>query len=478
MKVLLVQPDYPANSRLNPKAAMLLPPLGIEYVAAQVRDIAETRIIDNRLHDLAWISGEVQRFSPDFVGISCCFSLGIAHVLEIAKVIKQHGGTIVLGGWHPTLLVDEAIASPYIDIVVRSEGELTFRELVERGSPIGVSGLSYKQDGRVINNPDRPLADLNQLKLPARELRVNGTRSAYGIFGYPMDVVEASRGCPYKCTFCAIHNFYRHTYRHRSVPHIMQELRQVRKTCRTVYFIDDNFVANTRHVARLCDAIIKERLNMLLLTTTRADTVINHPELFKKMAEAGFILVFIGLENFSNKSLKNLKKQLSFQQITSAIKILHDLGFLIQGNVILGASFSDTEADLERTIKISKLLEVDIPTFSLLTPLPGTELMQEVKEKQLLTTTDWRDFNWVTPTMRYPNLTPEQLNRYHLKAYKEVPFFSHAGRRIVRMLRARPITFFIDRLCNWETVKGFVAMAINGVRRFVNRPLHFTALRR
>jgi anaerobic magnesium-protoporphyrin IX monomethyl ester cyclase len=377
----------------------------------------------------------------------------------------------VLGGWHPTLLVDEALASPHIDIVVRSEGELTFRELVQRGTPVGVTGLSYKQDGRVIHNPDRPFADLNRLKLPARDLRINGSRSAYGIFGFPLDVIESSRGCPHKCTFCSIHNFYRHTYRHRSIPHIVRELRQIRKICRSVYFIDDNFVVDTWHVSELCDAIIRERLNMFLLTTTRADTVVKHPELFKKMAAAGFILVFIGLENFSNKSLDELKKQLSFHQITSAIKILHDLGFLIQGNVILGASFSDTEADLERTIKISKLLEVDIPTFSLLTPFPGTELMLEVQEKQLLIKTDWRDFNWVTPTMRYPNLTSEQLIKYHLKAYEEVPFFSHGGRRIVRMLRARPLTFYIFRACNWEMMRGFVSMAVNGIRRFFN-PRH------
>ncbi len=471
MKVLLVQPDYPMNHKYNPKNAMLLPPLGIECIAAQVQDISEVRIVDNRLHTLSWIGDEAKRFRPDFVGLSCCFSLGIAHVLEIAKAVKKHGGITVLGGWHPTLLVDEVLASPYIDIVVRSEGESTFRELVQRGNPIGVAGLSYKQDGRVIHNPDRPLGDMNSFKLPARDLRVNGTRSAYGFFGFPIDVIEASRGCPHKCTFCSIHNFYRHTYRHRSIPHIMQELRQVRKTSRSVYFIDDNFVADTRHVNKLCDAIIRERLNMFLFTTTRADTVVKHPELFKKMAAAGFIMVFIGLENFSNKSLGELKKQLSFHQITSALKTLHDLGFLIQGNVILGASFSDTEANLERTIEISKVLDVDVPTFSLLTPFPGTELMREVQEKKLLIKTDWRDFNWVTPTMRYPNLTSEQLVKYHLKAYEEVPFFSHGGRRIVRMLRARPLTFYILRVCNLETVRGVVSMAVNGIRRFLH-PRH------
>ncbi|MEX2684288.1 MAG: radical SAM protein [Candidatus Sigynarchaeota archaeon] len=469
MKVLLVQPDYPLNHKYNPKNAFMLPPLGLECIAAHVQDIAETRIVDNRLHGLSWIRAEIQRFRPDIIGISCSFSMGIGRGLEIARIAKQHGATTVLGGWHPTLLVDEVIASPYIDIIVRSEGELTFRELVERGTPVGVAGLSYKQDGKVINNPDRPLADMNQFKLPARDLLTASSKRAYGIFGYPMDVIESSRGCPFRCTFCAIHNFYRKTYRHRSVPHIMQELRQIRKTCRSVYFIDDNFMVDIRHVSRLCDEIIRTRLNMVFMTTTRADTVVKHPDLFKKMAMAGFILVFIGLESFSNKSLKELNKQLDFQQTMTAIKILHDLGYIIQGNVILGASLSDTEVDLQRTIKISKYLGVDVPTFSILTPFPGTDLMREVQEKHLLIKTNWRDFNWVTPTIRYQNLTPEQLVKYHLKAYEEVPFFSRSGQRLFRMLRARKITFYISRFLNKETLRGFVSMSVNGIHRFLNK---------
>jgi radical SAM superfamily enzyme YgiQ (UPF0313 family) len=238
----------------------------------------------------------------------------------------------------------------------------------------------------------------------------------------------------------------------------MQEIRLIRKICRAVYFIDDNFVVDTKHVMGLCDAIIQERLGMLFMSTTRADVVLKHPELFEKMAAAGFILVFMGLENFSNKSLQKLKKQFSFEEIKSAIKILHDLGFIIQGNVILGSDFSVTEQDLERTIEIAKSLDIDIPTFSLLTPLPGTELMKEVQEKRLLISKDWRKFDWVTPTMRYPNLTSDQLVKYHLKAYTEVPFFSNPVRRMWRIFRARHLSFFLARYLNFETMKGFILM--------------------
>ncbi len=236
----------------------------------------------------------------------------------------------------------------------------------------------------------------------------------------------------------------------------MKELREIRKHNRTVYFIDDNFVANPQHIMKLCDAIIRERLNMFFMSTARADMVVRHPGVFKKMAEAGFIMVFLGLESFSDKTLNTLNKQFQFKQIKSAIKILHNFGFFIQGNIILGADFSDTETDLQSTIDIAKSLDIDIPTFTLLTPYPGTELMDRVIKENKLISQNWRDFNWVTPTMKYPHLTSDQLREYHLKAYAEVPVFSHALRRINRVLRFHRLQFYILRGLNLETLKGII----------------------
>ncbi len=456
MRVILIEPDCPINNKYSPSGSIVMPPLGLECIAAHIQDIAETQIIDNRFCSLPNVTKELQQYRPDYVGISCCFTLEIDEVIKIAQIAKENGAITVVGGWHPTMLVEKTLASPWIDIIVRSEGEFAFRELIQKNSPVGINGLSYKQNGQIINNPDRPLVDLDQHRIPARNLRRPEVKAYYGYSGYPFDCMEASRGCPYQCTFCSVHKFYRHTYRHRSIEHIMKELREVRRHNRTVYFIDDNFVVDPKHVMNLCDTIIRERLNMFFMSTARADMVLKHPEVFKKMAEAGFIMVFLGLESFSDKTLKNLNKQFKFKQIKSAIKILHNFGFFIQGNVILGADFEDTEADLQSTIDIAKSLDIDIPTFTILTPYPGTELMERVIKENKLITQDWQNFNWVTPTMRYPHLTPEQLTKYHLKAYADVPVFSHALRRINRVLRVHRFLFYIRRGLNLETFKGLI----------------------
>ena len=100
----------------------------------------------------------------------------------------------------------------------------------------------------------------------------------------------------------------------------------------------------------------------------------------------------------------------------------------------MGANLDDTEQDLESTIEIAKSLDLDMPTFSLLTPYPRTELMEEVQKKDLLLTKDWRKFDWFTPTIKYQHLTTEQLREYLDKAYNEVPFFSNPLSRFNHIL--------------------------------------------
>jgi len=247
--------------------------------------------------------------------------------------------------------------------------------------------------------------------------------------------------------------FYRNTYRHRSIPHIMREIRQVRQRTRFLYFIDDNFIVNPSHVLGLCEAIIKERMNMFFMTTARADMVTKRPDVFEKMAKAGFIFLLLGFESFSNKTLKKLNKCFQFQEIKTAIRTLHDLGYMIQGNMILGANLDDTEKDLESTIEIAKSLNIDFPTFSILTPYPGTQLMDEVLAKDLLLSNDWCKYTWFNPLIKYENLTSEQLLKYLDKAYSEVPVFKKPFLRLLKIYHARGLGFLLPRFCNISTLK-------------------------
>lgn len=469
MRVFLIQPNFPRDYRYGPKDAIIFPPLGLECIAANILDIAETRIFDGRISNIDKLKCELENFKPDYVGISCNFSTQIYHVNYLAKLAKSYGAKTIIGGWHPTMVPEETGKFPWNDIIIRSEGEITFRELIENDSPVGVKGITYKNNGKIIHNPIRELGNFNEIPPPVRHLRDPKARSRYNFFGIPADIMETSRGCPFSCKFCAVHKFYQQKYRTKTTKNIIKELRTIKEYCRYVYIIDDNFMVYPKHITNLCDAVIRDHLDMFFMTTARVDMVTKHPEIFQKMAKAGFFFLFMGLEGFSNKTLENLNKKFKFDQIKSAVKILHDLGFLIQGNVILGANFDDTDKDLEATIQMMKHLEIDLPTYSLLVPYPKTELRAEVIKKNMLMDCNWKDYTWFNPLVKYPNLTPKQLNYYINRAYSETKFLNNPAKILMRTLQARGSGFFLSRIARYGFIKTFIPGFKNLLTRVLNR---------
>ncbi len=293
LRILLIKPDNPNVYKHGPQASIMYPPLGLEYLAANIMDIANVRIIDNRLKNinLKVVKKNIEQFQPDYVGISCNYSSQIYITRKIASIAKAHGSQTIVGGWHPTLVPNETLEFKSIDIVVRGEGEVTMRELMQKNSPIGVTGLSYKQNGNSIHNPDRELMDLKHVRAPNRQFRSATAKAAYNFFGFPVDSIETSRGCPYNCNFCCIHHFYRNTCRHRTVFDIIKELnsKEIKSRANFIFIVDDNFVVDKKFVVELCDAIIGSNLNQNFITQARVNTIVNHPEIFEKMANEGFI---------------------------------------------------------------------------------------------------------------------------------------------------------------------------------------------
>ncbi len=450
--MLLINPDYPDVFKHGAQKNVILPPLGLEYIAANIEDIAEVLIIDNRLKtiNLKSIETTIYQFQPDYVGISCNYSPQIYHAVKIANIAKTYGSTTVIGGWHPTLVPEETLEFQSVDILIRCEGEITFRELIQNNSPIDIPGLSYKKNGKIIHNPDRELLDLKHIKLPSRHYRSKEAKVEYSFYGFSIDCIETSRGCPYSCNFCCIHEFYRKRYRTRSIPSIIKELNsnEVKNQSPFIFIIDDNFLVDPKFVEELCNAIIQEGIRKYFSTQIRVDMIVRYPKIIKKMADAGFIFLFLGIESFSDRTLKFLNKQTEFKQIRSALKILHDYGYFIQGNIILGANFEDKKEDLESTIEIAKKLEIDLTTFSVLTPFPGTKLMEKVLEDNLLLSNDWSEFNWSVPIIKYPHLSIKDLKDCLNRAFFEVSNSKKLWPRIKTVVLNRGLRFHILRVVN------------------------------
>ena len=395
------------------------PPLALEYIAAYVEDLGEVKILDSKAANLNFyqVKKKIEKFKPDLVGLTVPVTSAIGNVLEYAKIAKLYGATTVIGGWHPTLAVEQTLSSPWVDILVRGEGEFTFRELIKKGSPESVNGLSYKKNGKMIHNPDRQfLKNLNELKLPSRHLV---EKYKYKIFNMNCDAIETSRGCPQACKFCSTNVVYKQTWRARSVESIIEELEIISKNKRfkDVFFVDDNILDNMKLVGRLCIEIIKGKKEgrikkkLHFFFQGRLDSMAKRPEIVKLMAEAGFWLVLVGVEATDNSRLKIVKKGCNIGQIKRGIEVLHQNGIIVMGNVILGINLDDTLDDILTTINRTKDLTLDLPSFTLLTPFPATGFYQEMKVKGLLLTEDYSKFNWLTPVIKTPNFNSEVLKK-------------------------------------------------------------------
>ncbi|MFX1451384.1 MAG: B12-binding domain-containing radical SAM protein [Promethearchaeota archaeon] len=467
-KVALVNPNFITKSITD---KFTIPALGLESIAANILDLTQVKIIDGKVRNLSpmEIIKEIHEFGPDIVGISCCFTIGIDFALKIAQESKKLGYITILGGWHPSFLPSEILKFPFVDIIVRGEGELTFRELVKNENLEDIKGISYKDNGNIVNSPDRPLIkDLNKLPLPVRKLRSNN--AYYQIFQMPLDAIETSRGCPYKCTFCNIHLFYRGSYRIKNVNRVIQELKIIsnQKIRKNVLIVDDNFTVNMKRVEEICDKIIEEGIKLDLICQSRIDVIKHNPNIIKKMSQAGFWLFFLGIESFNQKSLNDIQKRVYFRDIVEAINILHQNDIIIIGSLLIGSNLDEEEKDIDLMIKIVKKLKIDFPIYSIMTPLPGTKFRDILIEKDYLLSQEWSKYNFTTAVNRLNKLSKEKLENLLVKAYYYGYFNRGWKDTLMRLYKKKGFRFLLNSSKLFSLIKDILNFFIN-IRKMKNK---------
>ncbi|NHJ19399.1 MAG: radical SAM protein [Candidatus Lokiarchaeota archaeon] len=460
-KVVLVNPNFITKSITD---KFTIPALGLESIAANILDLVEVKIVNAKVRNLTAVEimDEINEFQPDIVGISCCFTIGINFSLGIAKESKRLGFATVLGGWHPNFEYSKVLKHPFVDLIVRGEGEITFREIIKNKDLEDIKGISYKDNGSIINNEDRPLIkDLDKLPIPTRKLR--NKDSYHQIFQMPIDAIETSRGCPFKCTFCNIHQFYRGTYRTKSIERVIQELKIIvsQNKSQNVLIVDDNFTANIKRVDKICDRLIEEGIKLDLTCQSRIDVIKNNPDVIKKMAKAGFWLFFLGIETFSQKSLDNIDKKVTFRDIAKAIKILHENNILIIGSMLIGSKYDEEEQDTDLMIKIVRKLGIDFPLYSIMTPLPGTKFRNEVIEKNYLVSHNWSDYNFTTAVNRLDKLSKAKLEQLLSKAYYYGYFKRGWKNTIFKLLKRKGIHFLLYSKKNFRIIKDLFGFLLD-----------------
>jgi len=423
-------------------------PIGLEYIAAYIEDtVEEIHIVDMELEQRSF-HHLIDLYLPDLVGITMS-ATEHNEGLRLAKIAKINGITTVVGGYHPTGVPDLMLSYPQVDIVVRGEGELTMRELVGKGCPEGVLGVSYKKDGKIIHNEDRPkIKDLDSLPFPARHLRQYSYKAADR--STDCDVLVMSRGCHGRCSFCCEPSMSQGSLRCRSPENVMEEILEMVRYHEgrplSVIFADPNFMGNPERVSRLCDLLQEHELNIEFCAMVRPDYMARNPEIVKKMCEAGIIWFEMGIESPNPKDLKSTKKGITTRVHGEAVRNIRKNGGNAGGTFVIGLP-DQTEEEIRRFPVYAREIGLTAAAFGITTPFPGTEFYKELDRQGLIFETNWDNFDEMHSVYKTKYLSKEKIEglaTYCMAKFWNIDTFIDQERVFQkRIKRKTPLTDFI-----------------------------------
>ncbi len=329
-----------ANSTMK-----LFPPTGLEYVATSAKDcVDQLTLIDLRYEKDLSNPEVLLDFIANQIDI-VCVSLGWdRQIQEICDFLARIPGNLplVIGGYAATEKVEELFEKcGRIDIIVRGEGEETIRKIL-KGDPLdNILGISYRINGKVIHNKNRPLSDVNTIVNPDRSLRRNKyllSLNGINVANLTFDAVLSARGCPYNCKFCTFNLNplgQRRTYAARSVLSVIKEIEEI--TAKVVFFSDDNLFVDAVRAEKICDEIIKRKIKKRFIAQARIE-IYKYPSLLAKMVKAGFKALLIGIESPHDRILAQLNKGFDSATVRKAFKVLtkypiYYSGYFIYGNI-------------------------------------------------------------------------------------------------------------------------------------------------
>ena len=354
----------------------------------------------------------ISEFKPDLIGINAN-SDTYPSTIRLANLLRENGITakIFVGGPHATLAFEEIISEKNIDFVIRGEGEFTTLELVktlEKETDLkNVLGLSYKKNGKIIHNRDRPLIEnLDSLPLPARNLVLFPEL-------YPpkaMNIILASRGCPYNCSYCASAKIWNRKFRARSTSSIISEIKQIveKYDVKNFRFWDDTFTSIKGKVVELCKAIIKEDLHKKVTWNCLTRVNVVDEELLSWLKKSNCTMIAIGIESGSQKILDLTNKGITLEQIKNAVKLIKKHNFLLHTYWMLGLP-EEKEEDILASIKLLRELKPDSAMVNVLVPYPGTLEFEKVVKLGMIP----KDYNWKEPLYPYKGYTKIEQERFN-----------------------------------------------------------------
>lgn len=415
------------------------PPLWAGYLCAISSSFTdEISVIDNYVEkmDPKSVVDTIVDFKPDILCISVITQTA-SFSYKVAQGVRYRSPKtkIIFGNVHASYFSDDIISRGLADIIVKGEGEFTFREILEllvnkKSDELHkVKGIVFREDGKIIHTiPRDRIKNLDSIPFPAWRFFKKYLKH-YRLYPFipakntNVLTILASRGCPYSCNFCTVSMGNKYTI--RSPENICDEIETFYENfgIKNFFFIDPLFPPSKSIGLKILGYMSKRRIKNIVSWQCETRAEIIDDELSEALREAGCQLVSLGIETGEEYLLQNLNKKQRIESIVKAVKSLKKFGIKIMGLYMLGVP-GETKELAERTIRFAKSLDTDITRFSILVPYPGSELYERyIKGKYEFTDDDWDSFTTYPSSPSYPykidwtDLTPKELISLQLKAH-------------------------------------------------------------
>ncbi len=444
MKVLLIRakPTKIKNTRLPislAKEVGYVPPLGLAYIAAYlISKGISVGILDAEAKNLSLeqVRQEILINKPKLVGITS-MTPTIHNDFDIARVSKESGALVVMGGPHFTAMPMETLKNKHIDFGILGEGEYPMFKLVEaidKKIPFNeVPGLGYKdKNNNCFQNQSYIHPNIDELPIPARELLPNELYHSIISKGR-LTTVCAGRGCPFPCGFC-FKQPSDNSIRYKTPKLVVDEIEEVVKkyNVKEINFISDTLTIKKNFIKQLCNEIINRKINISWIAPTRADCIT--PELVKLMKKSGCRSLRYGVESGSEKMLKLMGKKLEKRNIIDAFRWTKEAKIEAFAYLILGY-LNETEETIKETLHFVKELKPDLLMYNVAVPLPKTMLFQQAVDAGLIDPNYWDNFLMDENYEKVPYLFKD-TEKWIGKAYRD---FFYSPRFVTKkLLEMRP----------------------------------------
>ena len=381
------------------------PPLGLAYVAALTPQHWSVHILDENFDPFNFQKA-------DLVGITA-FTSNINRAYEIARIYRNQDIKVILGGIHASMKPDEAIQ--HVDCVVTGEAEGIWLKVIQDFEKGQLRQLYHGPHIDLVQSIVRPRRDLLHPD-------------------YFWQSVQTSRGCPFNCNFCSVTRYLGRAYRKRDINDVLDELGEI--PGRNVAFVDDNLIGHSQEDNEWAKALFRGMISRGMNKRWWMQTSINAAEdenLIDLAASAGCMFVFIGFETMDTNTLKKMRKgmniKLGVYKYRSAVRRFQHHGIAVLGAFILGNDFENF-AYFRKFARFLLASHIDVFQLSLLTPLPGTDLMTQLdNENRILYQnypSDWKRYRFSYMVHQPKGVTVQTIysgNNYIKKKLYTFPFY-------------------------------------------------------